>query len=860
MISVFSTKPDMRQNRKITIKRTTSTGSDFSITPTSPVVRNPPRGPGVIRRHRSTGGNSGFRINPTNSPSDRNPQVANCLSKNDILTSAREVSSDDDSSDDSSDSEVDEREPQLTQSLGRNAMRRIMPSSNLPGRPLAGKVIDVPVNDIPLDPRIQRTVQNYKTSGRLPGGKVQTKGCVINPIGVTRPGGYSKGGTAWKQSSPSPSTNTTSPKRSGSANANQHLRMTTSGERSPSPGGGKSRIESNPFFQNDRLKQSSSKTVTARDRVGSAPLLDTPKQAREKNKPPEIARLTSPIDSRSPSPGSLSPQLARGNPSKSLSVQSRIKMWAILEKERKEKQERKSPETSPVLGRKVKSQSEVSMKGEQSPRATEDELYDDVIPISTSHTETGQTIGDDVYDDVLLSSQKHNSPETSVVAEIEEAFYEDMEFSKRNQIKSAPPPDLRNISDDLYTTIPGEFYQNSCQTNEDPPNLPPRPGSLRCSDQQSESQPHVYDEEMYDDIERQKSSPSKASPKKGNLFSLGWKTKNKEKNENSLSPKSMRSKWKMRSPILGRRKKNSKSDSKDSEEGLEIRNPSKIGSRQSKKRVAVKRHSVPPSDAQPDGGRELETSMEASVTTENGVDDEVFDMKPHSDSIDSTDDKLSSSPLEGLDSPSYFTVSENQLDPHSEKFVSEVSSRPVPKRSHAMKDHTLSREIYDIINSMASPEPDDGTFSPLEEKAVAETSQQLLQSNCLSAPASNRSPILLITNSSSSPTPTPFQNGFSSPSSDDTNSARNSLVSDVDPEAMESSLDRSRMYRSAIKKQISEGGYDPTKTIVSASLMEKYLSSSPTLVRKGSLTPEEVSHVCVCVGGGGEPCVWVGGR
>ena len=157
------------------------------------------------------------------------------------------------------------------------AVRRNSGGSTNDHKYLAGKVVEIPSDedDIAVDKRVQSTYSLF-SKGNLKSKRqistkstlnVQQKEPAIKPMGVGAPG------TTWRRT-PSPNhskSNNSSPTHTTHLQAKSFVKL-----RSPSPEVGK-RVQSNPFFQQDRDRMTASRTIVnalkarERNRLGSAP-------------------------------------------------------------------------------------------------------------------------------------------------------------------------------------------------------------------------------------------------------------------------------------------------------------------------------------------------------------------------------------------------------------------------------------------------------------------------------------------------------------------------------------------------------------------------------------------------------------
>jgi len=1033
MVMAFNAKSGGDQKPsgvKITLKRTCSAGSVSLGSPQS-------EGGGLV--HRSCGTyQRGSGRRRSDEPSDANLCQRNSLQDGEFLHGAVVLNGDQSGDDSEEESEIDihrtMQKKYLTQSLGRNEFRNVIPRGSMAagkqGGVQQGKLVDNPSeeesdDDIEVDERVQKTFAHFKR-GTLERPvaivtKPQAKSQVIKPIGVTATGGYNpsgKGPSFKRTSSPRLQESSVSPKHSygRTSSSSSRLRMASAAdplERTPSPrdgvSPGRSKIESNPFFQKDRLNHSKSRVAAlqAQERRSSAPSTSAPKQSTvnaatgmgtKKMVRDAISKstdeLAKPTDRSTPnrglSPGrrdyrSSSPSWKSSSPEttpahsparESVGIQMRIKLWADKEKEAMAQlQKSPSPPARNVQKKestKRSSQLEMTQKlipgktanstEDSEPAQTEtDDIYDDIVvqtvPHSTNVISKREDVGEqasspeepgneDEYEDIVTSSDvKHLAPALSA----EDGLYDDVEAPTKSRV---PLPSARRKSsgasavaensesvyeEDLYATIPGEIYENPLEESEEvPPELPPRPDHFRgivSSETAAVANGVIYEleDEIYEDPEATENSPnvsktgSPPSPVKGEkLSSTKGKNKIRIQSDKEMSPKPSRSKWsQIFSPVLSRRRKmeersNSLLDEREQEEGRTEAEgkQQRIAGRSSKKRAAIRKKrstNTDSFDSLTDGAGAGTESDERTLDSENENTecDDVFASKssPSAQQLQ-TELKSSESPC-NMNEESYVSVADKKLDPQSGRFIisplesSEASDKPSqaaegkgvcegaasskPTKKKLRKNRTLSREIYDIINSMGT-EGHIGISTICEDYTEEHTSRTppernsalLLMSSNLSAPAEMRSfhsdsalnvsstrpsgdcglnaPLLVVPydrRRRSSSSPQPIQRGAMFDMSGDSSSDVEPNAPTYDEEsATQSSLDRgeTRLNRKRLRmrSELCEG--NPSRTVVSTSFKEKYLTS-PVMRRNNSLSPsEEVSlWVCGCVG------VWVCG-
>ena len=470
------------------------------------------------------------------------------------------------------------------------------------------------------------------------------------------------------------------------------------------------------------------------------------------------------------------------------------------------------------------------------------------------------------------------------------------------------------MSEELYTTIPGEiFYTNPLEESEEvPPELPPRPvhlAALASKNATANGAICENGEDVYEDIDQQRASqndsPSSSPPKHGLL-----KGKDKMPEKEGFSPKHGRSKLSQlfRSPMLTRKKKmGDRVSSLDEKEQEKMKTETeekslKIANRSSKKRTAIRKRPLTTTSSTDGTPTEAEPENRAHGS-ENEDSNECEDVFVSKSSSDLNAESATVEPLQGdLDAPSpqiqedaesYNTVTRKNLDPHTQKFVSfttdnldqpsqesDIGDKDSPKaakctsRRKLRKDRTLSREIFDIINSMGGEEDEvsstnsDGTAEEqLSRTAPEGKSSPFLSSSSisdsvniktfLSDPALHANvtskdhhegrnhlvvPRKLRGRSSSSPQP--FQGGMNSPMMSDVSGDSGSdieLMCNGEP-PIQSNLDCGERRLSHKPQHVRK-----QKSGLSSSFKETYLSAaSPIALRRGSLTPSEEVSLCVC--------------
>ena len=559
--------------------------------------------------------------------------------------------------------------------------------------------------------------------------------------------------------------------------------------------------------------------------------------------------------------------------------------------------------------------------------AEDEEEYEDII-VSSSQKKDRPAEDEEEYEDIIVpSSQRHNRP---APIPTKDNVYEDMDTSTTSRVPlpsaqrktSADKIGVENgdvLSEELYTTIPGEmFYENPLEESEEvPPELPPRPVHLAALASKKATANGVVcenGEDVYEDIDQQKvsqnDSPS-SSPSKHGLL----KGKDKIPEKEGFSPKHGRSKLSQlfRSPILTRKKKmGERVSSLDEKEQEKMKTDTeekslKIASRSSKKRIAIRKRPLMTTSStasQSDGTpteAEPEKRMHGSENEDSNECEDVFASKSSSDlnAESATVEPLQSdldapSPQIQEDAESYITVTRKNLDPHTQKFVSfttdnldqpsresDTGDKNPPKaakctsRRKLRKDRTLSREIFDIINSMGGEEEEflsitsdgaadeqlsrtapEGRSSPfLPSSSISDSvniktflSDPALHANVTSQDHHEGRNHLVIPRrlrGRSSSSPHPFQDSMNSPVMSDISGDSGSdieLICNGEP-PIQSNLDCGERQLSHKPQHVRK-----QKSGLSSSFKETYLSAaSPIALRRGSLTPSEEVSLCVCV-------------
>ena len=630
----------------------------------------------------------------------------------------------------SSGCELELHRPRLTQSLGRNEVRRVAPRGNAQhnGLQLAGKIISLAIDSddvIPVDTRVQKTLQHFKSGKKFQStGSATTardKDPVIKPLGVTT---SPSRGPSWKRTT-SPRSSEQSPKRQGSAKTK--LQATNSNdliERGPSPTpGGISRIDSNPFLQKDRMNSQeqtppafknrvSTLKGSGRERISSTPILLDGKTGKDSSISPTRGSSKSPHHSR------VEQSLRTWSVSKeSVSIQDRIKLWAEIEKTRAQERDslvspRVSPKVSPlsspnhVLKRLSRSSPKRSPRSspKHSPKSSRKDSPKS-SPGSKRRPLSSAVAGedDDVYEDVVVTaSQKIKAATTSAqlpngVAsaglENGDAFYDDVEVTAKGKSKSTRQSAVAIeraeaeciITEDLYATIPGENYGITA-LSDTPPALPPRPADLQHS--LSNQDETLQGEQLYDEVEisstespkvgrknQERGSPAKGSPSP--------KRKTKGSKSELSGVKQNKSRWKF-SPRLGRRKEKSETATDEKPSDAEVgkgrvlaEQHSKIAGRRSKKRTAMKKRN----SSTRSSGEMVDFRVDVTIepTFENGTEEEheehILETSIHSSDDDAKPRSGSSGsevsrPRATTDPTSYLQVTAKRLDPRTGRVVS----------------------------------------------------------------------------------------------------------------------------------------------------------------------------------------------
>lgn len=908
---------DFCKRSSIKIMRTSSTGS----------ITSPASSAGSLRGRRSATPPT-HQLGAGSSRSLQREEIKGILSP-DVLSDVDEQ----DSGNSGGELEEEMRNPRVTRSLGRNELRRVAPGANARNGPqLAGKIISLAINPddvIPVDTRVQTTLRHFKS-----GKKFQTAGSastsekdpVIKPIGVvTSP----SRDPSWKRTtsprlSGSSSSDQSSPKRQGSSKTKLHATASNGlSERSLSPGG-TSRIETNPFLQKDRMNSQEpipafrsrvSALKGGRERIASAPVLD--------DKTPKDSSVSPTRESKTPRQRVENSLRTWSVSKESVSIQDRIKLWAEIEKKRAQEREsltspRVSPHTSPRHAPKRLSRSSPKRSPKNSPESSP-HLKRRSQSKSMSSVLAGEA--DDVYEDVVVPASQKKAASTQLPngvasgeSENGDAVYDDVEGTAKGKSESNRQSASQSytvavesaevecvITEDLYATIPGEYY-GVMAVSDTPPALPPRPADLHHGlSNQSET---WQGEELYDEVEisgtespkvgrknKERGSPVKGSPS----------SKRKMKGSKSELPVAKQNKGRWFSPRLGRRKLKDQGETSTEDKPNEVEEVkghglteprSKIAGRKSKKRIAVKKRS----NSARSSGEMVDFQMDATIepTLENGNEKEEYEEHVLETSVHSSDDDAkprsgssgseSGRPRATTDpssAASYLQVEARKLDPKTGRVVSvspesdvtqeddDVAS--IPSRQAVSRkgkvDRTLSRELYDMITTMG--DDSEGLSSSTGYRSKELVSQDMLTSGNLSAPADMRSsfhnsslldqltrtekprlhcPLLRVTTATmKGPSSSLSVNGvIQDVSGDDSSSDAEPDECSEDVCPIETSLDIRRGSRVAIKRQrnASSESYDPSKTLISSAQRDKLLRS-PVGDRRGSQSPsEEVGGAC----------------
>lgn len=560
--------------------------------------------------------------------------------------------------------------------LKSEGVRRNSGGSTNDRKYLAGKVVEIPNDDDnnAIDKRVQSTYLLF-SKGNLKSKRqtstkntlnVQQKERAIKPMGVG-----AVGTTSTRSPSPIRSkSNHSSPSHTTNLQTASFAKL-----RSPSPEVGK-RIQSNPFFQQDRDRVSTaSRTIVnalkakERNRLGSAPtdvtstsISSSADVSMKEHKGKSLSKSQSSdlLDVLSTSGHSADSVEPHNRKSKGTSVdvnrrhstettpkvsvdaavtvniQSRIKLWAAKEKEAKE----------------------IQMQEEQDKRRTS---------VGTHKQKEQHTVKDD---DTLTLNDKLSHD----VGKRLKVTGPSVSEGNQQTVKYEKIP-IQDKDETKKVTVSGNKEGYSSSSSLGSPSRSPTKGS------------------------RSRSS-SKGS---------------KDSSSEELSPK--KSRWKLRSPLLNRKRNtDSESNSMDSEQSDENVLSNKIGTRSSKKRKAIKKRlsstfagmlrsysdskqekKSKTSDDVPTKHKEVVTEvMQRSNSVGASSRRRVNNKQKTLSQPDITRLCVYRTPHDGdaLDDGVYMTIQSKQLDPETERFIA-LGTGNVPNGSPRQKDTQIHNEAIE---------------------------------------------------------------------------------------------------------------------------------------------------------------------
>ena len=617
----------------------------------------------------------------------------------------------------------------------------------------------------------------------------------------------------------------------------------------------------------------------------------------------ERSRTSSTSGERSRTSSSASGRARSGSRAEQMSIQSRIKLWAEKEEEVKVKRLQMSPQhrasrlsskssqcSTPDLEREGAS-------GTKAGRGVTPDLEREGASGGGASQRPVKGEDEDIYDDVVSVLAACGMPSAQLGKETEGG-------------SAMGPVDIQisieNEDEGIYSVI---TVENGAPSVADG-NRQEHPHPSDCPSHTTDSSHlRDEDDRMYSVIERgnvttvPSTDPAKrdGDSKGGKKGGKGKKVKSAGKSDQPAA-KQGKSKWRIRSPLTKRPKKGEGKtalepgstdpavDKAGKREEVEARacemTKTNIASRQSRNRRALKKRPLSIENSFDSVGSQREAELTHSldslpddVAVENGV--SVSDsehQKRDGDIYEDIDDKrrleVRSKSVGGVtSSASGDTLGSGQFTSQNR---SQDSSAPVTDsdlvrisrgavKGDARKDRTLSREIYDIITNLGSDDDTEPFPTLHEEAAIVEATQALLETGNLSAPAGIRSSRSdpMINRIGRRPPDSPISDPRT-PANSDGNMFQFSGDSSSDSETspanegadllapIQSSLDRATCERVQLKRNrkasesSSDKEYDHTRTIVSPSVKNKYLSS-PTMLRKFSLTPTYEVGPLICV-------------